>query len=398
MDENQGAVPLTDLLRDESVYKVRGHPTVPRIAVVGCGWWATQFHIPGLLSYDGAELAGIVDLDDNRLAAAREAFGVPAFASLDELLAATNIDGVVVATTSASHYTVARQALQAGLHVMVEKPMVFRASEAWDLVQLARDADLVLQVGYTHHYTRSAQRLHEVITRGGIGEILQISSLYATIVESFYRGRPNDYENFYDFAITGPSTTTYSDPSVAGGGQGMTQACHVIGMVLWTTGLRATEVSAFMENTDLAVDLVDAIAFRLDSGAIGTVGSTGNLRPGEPKQQEIRYYGSSGFALQDLLLATVEIHYADGQVEKIAVEGAEDPYPAFSTARGLADLIAGRGPNVAPGDAGAKAVEFLEAAYASAASNQHVVVKAPVGTNVPSRFQSDRRAPEREAK
>ena len=192
MDENQGDVPLTNRLRDEAAYNVRQHPMVPRIAVVGCGWWATQFHIPGLLSYDGAKLAGIVDSDENRLAAAREAFGVPAFGSLDELLATTNIDGVVVATTSASHYTLAHQALRAGLHVMVEKPMVFRASEAWDLVQLARDADLVLQVGYTHHYTRSAQRLHDVITNGGIGEILQISSLYATIVESFYRGRPND--------------------------------------------------------------------------------------------------------------------------------------------------------------------------------------------------------------
>jgi predicted dehydrogenase len=99
-----------------------------------------------------------------------------------------------------------------------------------------------------------------------------------------------------------------------------------------------------------------------------------------------------------MLLATVEIHYADGQVERIGVEGAEDPYPAFSTARGLADLIAGRGPNVAPGDAGAKAVEFLEAAYASAASNQHVVVTASVGSNVSPRFQSDRRPPDREAK
>jgi predicted dehydrogenase len=337
------------------------------------------------MSYEGAELVGIVDPDSNRLAAAHDAFDVPAFGSLEELLATTNVDGVVVATTSASHYTVARQALQAGLHVMVEKPMVFRASEAWELVQLARDADLVLQVGYTHHYTRSAQRLHEVITGGGIGEILQVSSLYATMVESYYRGRPNDYDKVFHFPITGPSATTYSDPAVAGGGQGMTQVSHLIGMVLWATGLRATEVSAFMENTDLAVDLVDAMAFRLDNGAIGTVGSTGNLRPGEPQQQEIRYYGSRGYALQDLVLATIEIHYADGQMEKIAVEEAGDPYPAFSTARGLADSIEGRGPNVAPGDAGAMAVEFLEAAYASAASNQHVLVQALTGVNVPAR-------------
>lgn len=379
---------MPNLMSDESqskVLNVRSSPVVPRIAVVGCGWWATQHHIPGLLSYEGAELVGIVDPDPIRLAAARGAFDVPAFNSLDELLAAVNVDGVVVATTSATHYTVARQALDAGLHVMVEKPMVFRASEAWELVQMARDGGLVLQVGYTHHYTSSAQRLHEVITSGGIGEILQISSLYATMVESYYRGRPDDYDKVFHFPITGPGATTYSDPLVAGGGQGMTQVSHLIGMVLWVTGGRATEVSAFMENTDLAVDLVDAIAFRLDNGAVGTVGSTGNLRPGEPQQQEIRYYGSRGYALQDLVLATIEIHYADGRVEKIAVKEAENPYPASLTARGLADSIAGRGLNVAPGEAGARAVEFLEAAYASAARNEHVVVGASNETNRPAR-------------
>ena len=255
--------------------------------------------------------------------------------------------------------------------------MVFRASEAWDLVRLANETGLVLQVGYTHHYTRSASRLHEVITSGGIGEILQISSLYATMAESYYRSRPQDYDKVFHYSITGPGLTTYSDPLVAGGGQGMTQVSHLIGMVLWASGRRVEEVFAFMENTDLAVDLVDAIVFRLDNGAIGTVGSTGNLRPGEPQQQEIRYYGSEGYALQDLVQATVEIHYADGHVEKIAVEEAESPYPASSTARGLADAIAGRDSNVAPGEAGARAVEFLEAAYSSAARNEHVLVSAP---------------------
>jgi predicted dehydrogenase len=150
-------------------------------------------------------------------------------------------------------------------------------------------------------------------------------------------------------------------------------------MILWASGRRVTDVCAFMNNRDLAVDLVDAIAFRLDNGGVGSIGSTGNLRPGDPHQREVRYYGSEGYALQDLMSAAVEIHFAGGPVERISPEEVEDPYPAQATARGLADLIAGVAPNLAPGEAGARAVEFLEAAYASAACGERVEVVTPTG-------------------
>jgi len=89
----------------------------------------------------------------------------------------------------------------------------------------------------------------------------------------------------------------------------MTQVTHLIGMILWASGRRVTDVCAFMNNRDLAVDLVDAIAFRLNNGGVGSIGSTGNLRPGDPHQREVRYYGSEGYALQDLMSAAVEIHF-----------------------------------------------------------------------------------------
>lgn len=354
----------------------------PRLAQIGCGWWATQFHIPGLLSYGGAELVGLVDPDEVRLSAATAAFDLRGYASLDDLLGEVSVDGVVVATTSATHYEVARRALHAGLHVMVEKPMTLRASEAWELVELADNAGLHLQLGYTHQFTSSAQRLMEVLTSAGIGELIQVSGLYASMVEAYYRGRPEEYADIFQFPLTGPGASTYSDPTIAGGGQGMTQVTHLIGMILWATGRRVSEICAFMDNRDLAVDLVDAIAFRLDNGGVGNVGSTGNHRPGEPLQEEVRYYGTEGFALQDLVSAAVEIHYANGQVERLSVD---DPYPAQATARNLADLIAGRAANHAPGEAGARAVEFLEAAYESAHRGEKVDVTSVTGAAATSR-------------
>lgn len=119
----------------------------------------------------------------------------------------------------------------------------------------------------------------------------------------------------------------------------------------WASGgRRVSEICDFMDNRDLAVDLVDAIASRLDNGAVGNVGSTGNLLPGEPEQEKVRYYRTDGYAT------------------------AEGPHPGQLTARGLAGLIAGLAPNFTPGQAGARTVEFLEGAYASAARGERVDV------------------------
>lgn len=347
----------------------------PKLAVVGCGWWSTQFHIPGIQSFDGAELVGIVDSDVLKRQATSDIFGVPSFGSIKGLKEAVEVDGVVIATTSATHYDLALEALMTDLHVMVEKPMVLRSSEAWELVDIAARKGLVLQVGLTHHYTSSAQRLHQVIANGGIGEILHVSGLYATMVEAYYRGRPEEFDKVFHFPVTGPGSRTYSDPAIAGGGQGVTQVSHLIGMILWVTGLRVVEISAFMENTDLAVDLVDAISFRLDSGGVGVVGSTGNLRPGDPQQQEIRYYGTKGYALQDLVTARAEIRYEDGEVETLTIGEAEEPYPAYLPARELANAIRGVGKDVASGESGARSVEFLEAAYESARNHAFVEIR-----------------------
>ena len=235
-----------------------------------------------------------------------------AFDDPEQLFTSGVVDGVLIAVPHVHHYPLAKAALDAGLHVMLEKPMVLEAAHAWDLVDTARSAGLHLMVGYTYQFTRAAAQVAELVGSGRIGELLHVSGLFASMVESYYRGQPEDYADVFKFPVTGPAASTYADPAIAGGGQGQTQITHTMGMVLWATGRRVTEVSAFMGNRDLAVDLVDAIAYRLDNGAVGTMGSTGSLRPGQPSQQEFRYYGSDGYVLQDLLAGTVVAHFNDG--------------------------------------------------------------------------------------
>lgn len=350
---------------------------VPRIGVIGTGWWATQFHLPGLTDHPGAEVTAVADVDEAGLTAAADRFGVAAaFTDPDELLSSELVDGVVIAVPHTFHYPLAKSALAAGLHVLVEKPMVLRAIEAWDLVDIADRSGLHLMVGYTSQFTRAARRCRELVASGAIGEVIHVAGLFATMVESYYRGRPDDYEPVFEFPVTGPRSDTYSDPAIAGGGQGQTQVTHGMGMVLHVTDRRVDEVNAYMDEQDLDVDLVDAIAYRLDNGAVGTMAATGSLRPGQPQQQEFRYYGTEGFILQDLLAGTLEAHFNDGGSEILDPLDEDERYPARAPARTLADLISGdRTENPAPAVPAARTVEFLEAAYRS------VELGRPVGTD-----------------
>lgn len=342
----------------------------PRIAVIGAGWWATQFHIPALVEHEGSDLVALVDRDQAKLDVATERFGVErGYTDIADLVADGDVDGVLVVLPHAYHYDVAKAALEAGLHVFIEKPMTLTAAHARDLVRTAEDNDLILTVGYTYHHTSSAAKVRDAIQSKAIGDLLHVSGLFASMVESYLRGRPEDYRSVFNFPVTGPNEDTYSDPKIAGGGQGHLQVTHAMGMVLWATGARATEVAAFMDKRDLKVDLVDSIVYRLDNGAIGTMASTGSVAPGQPSQQEFRYYGTEGYILQDLVTGAVTIRYNDGRVDEVGPLPDGEAYPAHLPAQRFADMVAGREQeNLAPGGAAANVVEFLEAAYRSAES------------------------------
>ena len=345
----------------------------PRIGIIGTGWWATQWHIPSLVGYEGAELVALCDRDPDQLAAAQAAYDVAhAFGSHEELLAADVVDGVVLTLPHAVHYRVAKDALEAGVHVLVEKPMVIHAAEAWDLVDTASRKDLHLMVGYTGHFHASAQWLRQQIQAGAIGELLHVQTLMATSVEPFYRGDTGGEDIPGGFRVTGPGTRTYADPSL-GGGQALTQVTHALGMVTWVTGDRPERVVAFVNRHDLEVDLTDAIAYRFAGGALGVMSSTGSVARQSPKQQEFRYYGTEGIALHDVSagVATVSPNGADPVT--VGPTEQEDATPApYRTGRGFADLIAGRAENHAPGVPAAHTVELIEAALRSAETGQPV--------------------------
>lgn len=344
--------------------------TAARIGVVGTGWWATEAHIPGLIEHPRAEVAALCDLDAERAARAAEHYGVAAvYDDLDCMLARESLDGLVIASSNATHFTLARKAIDAGLHVLIEKPMTEIAPEGRVLLDAAERAGTEIVVGHTFHYTRLARRARELITGGAIGEIELIQSLFATSAIQLVR-QPDVQEGGWAFPVHGPTGQNFSAH-----GQGQNQLTHSAALAAFVIDDGPESVHGYMSNLDVPVDAVDVLSVRFIGGALGTLASVGTKPGDDTPHNELRIFGSKGWMEIDMERAPrLTWHRHGGGVEELREDDPSMHYPLRAPAQNLADVALGRAPNLSPGSIGQWSVEIVDAAYRSAASGDPVTI------------------------
>ncbi|MGW2542842.1 Gfo/Idh/MocA family protein [Kitasatospora sp. NPDC001574] len=141
------------------------------IAVVGAGYWGPNL-VRNAQQTPALRLHWLCDLDE---AKSRRVLGeystVRSTASFQEVLADERVAAVAVATPAAAHYRLVRAALEAGKHVLVEKPITTSAAEAAELVALAEERGLVLMCDHTFCYTPVVRRIRELVHGGEIGDV-----------------------------------------------------------------------------------------------------------------------------------------------------------------------------------------------------------------------------------
>lgn len=348
-----------------------------RIGVIGCGWWATRAHFPALLANPDAEIVAIADPDDGNRHRAAEQIGLTpdrAFAAAAQMLDQVDLDGAIIAVPHAAHAALAHLVLERGLHLLLEKPMTIRPADARSLAELAATRRRDLIIGYPWHYNRQVLAVRDAIVDGRIGSIEYVSCQFASIVRELYRGNPEPYRDVLGYPVNPPGRDTYADPAIAGGGQGQTQITHSAALLFWLTGLRPTHVAAISGSFELAVDLADAAAIRFESGALGSLGSTGSVLPGQDELLEYRLFGSDGHILFDVNEGLASIHGHDGSVERLPAPPIEERYPDWAPTDNLVDVILGRAPNGSPPWIGVLTVEFVDAMYRSALEARTIAI------------------------
>ena len=147
-----------------------------RVGLVGFGLGGRVFHAPLISSVEGLELAAVVERSSNR---AEERYpGIRTWRSLEELLADPSIDLVVITTPSGTHYQFAKQVLEAGRHVVVDKPVATDSDEILDLMRTAAGLKLHLIPFHNRRWDSDFRTIHKILHENLLGHLVHIHSCF----------------------------------------------------------------------------------------------------------------------------------------------------------------------------------------------------------------------------
>ena len=146
------------------------------VGVVGCGYWGPNL-VRNFTALPNCDLRAMCDLNEARLKHMRGLYpNVESVTDFGHLLNGVALDAVVVAAPVKHHYPLAKAALLAGKHTLIEKPMAASSAECEELIEIAQSKGLVLMVGHTFLYSAAVRKIAEIVQAGDIGEIRYINS------------------------------------------------------------------------------------------------------------------------------------------------------------------------------------------------------------------------------
>ncbi|MBP9500640.1 MAG: Gfo/Idh/MocA family oxidoreductase [Candidatus Promineofilum sp.] len=152
-----------------------------RIGAIGCGYWGPNL-IRNFIEIPGAQVIAISDLQQESLNRVAQRFPQIEVATRDYRdLFELNLDAVVIATPPATHYAIARDCMEHGLHVLVEKPITLNSEDAGQLIQVASENDVRLMVGHTFEYNSAVRAIKQMIQDGELGDIYYIDAIRASL-------------------------------------------------------------------------------------------------------------------------------------------------------------------------------------------------------------------------
>jgi predicted dehydrogenase len=345
------------------------------IGVIGAGWWATAAHIPGVKSHPGAELVAVQSRErENALRIANDFGAKHACTTVAELLGLPTIAAVIISSTPNVHYQQAKAALDSGRHVLLEKPMTLTVAEAFELVGLAAKKKLQLHISSPWHYTRHAIKAKQLIQSGALGKVKMISMLMTNPVHNLLRGVDNIPKHDSTIAYLQPCPGSYSDPSIAGGGQIYCQVSHAAAYLTFLTGSRAAEVFAHFDFDGSVNDIYDTLSLKMEDNTLVTIASTG-ATPVSERTYEIRVFGSAAILQLELWRGTMKLIGFDDERTEFPVLTEDEIYPAQAPASNFIDSILGKSSNVSSGELGLASMEVIEAACISARTGELQIIR-----------------------
>ncbi len=266
-----------------------------KVVVIGGGWMG-QLHSECLTELPDTEVVGLVEPSAQSAADFRSRFAVPVFDDVRTAVRNTGADLACICTPTGLHAQHAVEAVAAGCHVVVEKPLATSVDDAHLMLAAAAAAGRSISVIMQYRYHRDALLLKRALSAGALGDIV-----FANVTN--YIQRDAAY-----FAANGGWRGTWEHN---GGGILINQSTHGMDLLHWYAG-GATAVSAVAETRFHAVEVEDTLSavLRFDSGASGVVQVTSGAHRNHPLRLEV--VGSRGHAVfERARLSVFDVEHPD---------------------------------------------------------------------------------------
>ena len=360
-----------------------------RTGLVGCGSMGGGVHAPGLASHPQIELTAIADVTRPNLERVGDAQGIPAerrFADAEDLAALPDLDLVVVATPPWLRKAPVLAALNAGKHVLAEKPLAAVPQDAWEMVEAAQTSDRVLAMMHNYLFFPEFEAAKSAIDGGAIGEVRTLSANLLCVPDN-------------------PGAATFQpgwrrDLGRAGGGILM-DMLHPLYVMSWLASAPVCEVSAMIRRTGdgpLPVDDLAMCHLRLDDvyaslnlgwglgpGGIGVGGTEGRMwlryinNGTTPFDRFHSAFTSDGFTTQPLevegFTANADsAHASEDERLAWAFAGHNMQNSYLNLISDIVEAVASGHQPRSTGEDGARAIDTVLACYASAARRQPVAL------------------------
>ncbi len=316
-----------------------------RIGVIGC----KGNHAEGIIDSVHGEYVACADLDGETARTFADEYGGAWYTDHQTMIAEADLDGVTIATPSGTHADLAIDAMEAGAHVLCEKPLDVYIDRVDEMVETATREDVILAGIFQRRGIPAHQRAREAIQAGELGQ-----PVLGDVRIKWYRT-----DEYY-------AAADWKGTRALDGGCMMNQGIHEIDLLQWLMG-GIESVYAYTDTIchDIEMEDVGVVAVAFENGAYGTIEAT-TCAPDGRGRSGVEIDGTEGSYVPGDQLVT-----ADGEID---LDDLPDPDPGARNGQ-LADfaaaIIEGREPMV-PGHEARNAVEVVLACYASATLDRRV--------------------------
>jgi len=338
-----------------------------RVGVIGCGSIAQHRHLPEYAVNKHVELVAVCDIHEERAIEVAEKYGVRAFTNYETLLNSGEVDAVSVCTPNCLHATISIAALEAGIHVLCEKPMATSKQEAEAMIRAAMLNGKKLMIGHNQRFVPSHQKARQLIQNREIGKIYSFRT-------AFGHSGPEGW------SVDGKESWFFQKEKAFVGAMG-DLGVHKADLIRYLLGEEIVEVGSFVETNakDFAdVDDNAVCVLKTESGIIGTLAASWAYTSKEDNSTII--YGEKAILrLEDDPVHSLVVQYANGEVVKYElgkIQSNEDGGQNNSHVieHFVHSIIHDQEPPV-PGEEGMKSLEVILAALESNETKQIVRVR-----------------------